>query len=112
MQTYQEQSSFRDPEKCFKSIQGYDVFVDGGIITSKGESTIIEIENEEDQNCQRRFFESRRDFGNMNLIVTCARHLEPETEEELRDILKELRRFRCKSFNYKNVWNFDSRNKT
>ena len=25
----------------------------------------------------------------MNLIVTCARHLEPETEEELRDILKE-----------------------
>ncbi|MDH3313095.1 MAG: THUMP domain-containing protein [Nitrosopumilus sp.] len=25
----------------------------------------------------------------MNLIITCARHLEPETEEELRDILKE-----------------------
>jgi len=25
----------------------------------------------------------------MNLIVTCARHLEPETEEELRNILKE-----------------------
>ena len=25
----------------------------------------------------------------MNLIVTCARHLEPETEEELRDVLKE-----------------------
>jgi len=25
----------------------------------------------------------------MNLIVTCARHLEPETEEELRDILEE-----------------------
>ena len=24
----------------------YDVFVNGGIITSKGESTIIEIENE------------------------------------------------------------------
>ena len=22
----------------------------------------------------------------MNLIITCARHLEPETEEELRDI--------------------------
>ena len=26
----------------------------------------------------------------MNLIVTCARHLENETEEELRDILDEL----------------------
>ena len=26
----------------------------------------------------------------MNLIITCARHLEPETEEELRDILEEL----------------------
>lgn len=26
----------------------------------------------------------------MNLIVTCPRHLEPETEEELRDILEEL----------------------
>ena len=46
MQTISKQSPFRDPEKCFKSIQGFDVFVDGGIITSKGESTIIEIENE------------------------------------------------------------------
>ena len=26
----------------------------------------------------------------MNLIITCARHLEPETEEELRDILEEF----------------------
>ena len=26
----------------------------------------------------------------MNLIITCARHLEPETEEELRDILGEF----------------------
>ena len=26
----------------------------------------------------------------MNLIVTCPRHLEPETEEELRDILEEF----------------------
>jgi tRNA acetyltransferase TAN1 len=26
----------------------------------------------------------------MNLIITCARHLEPETEEELRRILEEL----------------------
>lgn len=26
----------------------------------------------------------------MNLIITCARHLEPETEEEIRDILEEF----------------------
>ena len=26
----------------------------------------------------------------MNLIITCARHLEPETEEEIRDILNEF----------------------
>ena len=26
----------------------------------------------------------------MNLIITCARHLEPETEEELRDILEKF----------------------
>ena len=26
----------------------------------------------------------------MNLIITCARHLEPETEEELKGILEEL----------------------
>jgi L-threonylcarbamoyladenylate synthase len=29
-----------------KNVKNYDVFVDGGTITSKGESTIIEIENE------------------------------------------------------------------
>ena len=36
-----------NPEECLKKMQDYDVFVDGGIITSNGESTIIEIENEE-----------------------------------------------------------------
>ncbi len=41
------QSSFTNPDECFNNIQKYDVFVDGGIITSKAESTIIEIENEE-----------------------------------------------------------------
>jgi len=39
--------SFTNPDECFRNIQKYDVFVDGGIITSKAESTIIEIENEE-----------------------------------------------------------------
>lgn len=36
---------YTDPEECLKKLETYDVFVDGGIITSKGESTIIEIEN-------------------------------------------------------------------
>jgi L-threonylcarbamoyladenylate synthase len=36
-----------NPKECLKKMQDYDVFVDGGIITSNGESTIIEIENKE-----------------------------------------------------------------
>jgi len=40
-------SSFTNPDECFNNIQKYDIFVDGGIISSKAESTIIEIENEE-----------------------------------------------------------------
>ena len=39
-------SSFTDPQECMKNAKNYDIFVDGGTITSKGESTIIEIENE------------------------------------------------------------------
>jgi len=38
---------FTNPDECSKNIQKYDVFVDGGMITSKAESTIIEIENGE-----------------------------------------------------------------
>ncbi len=41
-----EQPSFTNPNECLKNIQNYDIFVDGGIISSKTESTIIEIENE------------------------------------------------------------------
>ncbi len=39
-------TSFTNPNECLNNIQKYDIFVDGGIITSKTESTIIEIENE------------------------------------------------------------------
>ena len=39
-------SSYTNPEDCIKNIKNYDIFLNGGIITSKGESTIIEIENE------------------------------------------------------------------
>jgi L-threonylcarbamoyladenylate synthase len=41
-----DSKSFRDPEECFRNISGYDLFVDGGIISSKGESTVIEIDRE------------------------------------------------------------------
>ncbi len=40
------QSSFTNPNECFRNIEKYDIFIDGGTITSKAESTIIEIENE------------------------------------------------------------------
>jgi len=40
-------SPYTNPDECFKKLQNYDIFVDGGIITSKAVSTIIEIENRE-----------------------------------------------------------------
>jgi L-threonylcarbamoyladenylate synthase len=40
-------SSFTDPDECAKSISDYDVFVDGGKITGKGESTVVEIKDKE-----------------------------------------------------------------
>jgi len=36
---------FNDPKECDKNLSGYDLLIDGGIISSQGESTIIEIEN-------------------------------------------------------------------
>jgi len=39
--------SYTNPDECIKNIKNYDVFLNGGTITSKGESTIIEIQNEE-----------------------------------------------------------------
>ena len=37
--------SHTNSDECFEKIENYDVFVDGGAITSKGESTIIEIKD-------------------------------------------------------------------
>ncbi len=37
------QPSFNDPANCSKEIEDVDVFVDGGIINSSSESTIIEV---------------------------------------------------------------------
>ena len=39
--------SFVDPDECEKNISDYDVFADGGKISSKGESTVIEISEDE-----------------------------------------------------------------
>lgn len=39
--------SFVDPDECEKNISDYDVFVDSGKISSKGESTVIEINEDE-----------------------------------------------------------------
>jgi len=36
-------NSFKDPQECYRSIHDFDLFLDGGIITSGGESTIIEF---------------------------------------------------------------------
>lgn len=41
-----DSKSFKDPNECAENISGYDLFVDGGIISSKGESTVIEIDKE------------------------------------------------------------------
>ena len=38
-------TSFNDPKECSRNLNGYDLFIDGGIILSQGESTIIEIED-------------------------------------------------------------------
>ena len=38
-------SGFTNPNDCFDNIQDYDIFIDGGSITSNGESTIIEVKN-------------------------------------------------------------------
>lgn len=36
---------FNDPKECDENLSGYDLLIDGGIISSQGESTIVEIEN-------------------------------------------------------------------
>ena len=38
-------SSYINPNDCIKNVKNYDMFLNGGVIRSKGESTIIEIEN-------------------------------------------------------------------
>ena len=35
---------FTDPNECSKNLTGYDLLVDGGNISSQGESTIVEVQ--------------------------------------------------------------------
>ncbi|MGQ0377384.1 MAG: L-threonylcarbamoyladenylate synthase [Nitrososphaerota archaeon] len=37
--------SFTNANDCLESISGYDIFVDGGTISSSGESTIVEVDD-------------------------------------------------------------------
>lgn len=40
------ESSYTDPDECLQKLNGIDVFVDGGKIDSKGESTIVECDGD------------------------------------------------------------------
>ena len=42
-----DETSLIDPNECETKIPNYDLLIDGGIITSKGESTIVEIDGDE-----------------------------------------------------------------
>ncbi len=37
---------FTDPNECVNGLTGYNLLIDGGIITNQGESTIAEIEGD------------------------------------------------------------------
>lgn len=39
---------YTNPDECFKNLQGYDIFVDGGVIPSNTVSTIIEVKDDDD----------------------------------------------------------------
>ena len=41
-----DETSLIDPNDCEAKISNYDLLIDGGIITSKGESTIVEIDGD------------------------------------------------------------------
>jgi L-threonylcarbamoyladenylate synthase len=38
--------SSNNPDECIRQITGYDLFLDDGIISSKGESTVVEIDKD------------------------------------------------------------------
>ena len=42
-----DETSLIDPNECEAKISNYDLLIDGGVIISKGESTIVEIDGDE-----------------------------------------------------------------
>ena len=41
-----DETSLIDPNECEAKISNYDLLIDGGVIISKGESTIVEIDGD------------------------------------------------------------------
>jgi L-threonylcarbamoyladenylate synthase len=54
-----------DPNVCGKNLSGYDLLIDGGIISSQGESTIVEIKNN-DVNVLREGSISEEEINELN----------------------------------------------
>ena len=54
-----------DPNVCGKNLSGYDLLIDGGIISSQGESTIVEIKNN-DVNVLRKGSISEEEINELN----------------------------------------------
>ena len=54
---------FTNPDEVFENLNDYDIFVDGGIISSKGASTIIEIENKEIKIIREGALDKKEIFG-------------------------------------------------
>ena len=50
MQTFQGREPFTDPQNIENDLIDCDIFLNDGIIQSSGASTVIKIENGEDQN--------------------------------------------------------------
>ncbi len=57
-------NSFSDPDECEKNMSNYDIFLDGGKISSKGESTIVEI-NQRGIEIQRKGSISKEEILNL-----------------------------------------------
>ena len=58
-------AAFNDPKECSRNLNGYDLFIDGGIISSQGESTIVEIEDD-DVNVLRKGSISEEEIKELN----------------------------------------------
>ena len=84
---------FVDPKDGLENINGYDIFVDGGIIQSDGKSsTILDCTTDEiiilREGAIKVSGDKKGDI--LNLIITCPRHFEEDAAEEITAMLKEF----------------------